>query len=814
MWVQRLTQRIRQAVHPLLIEDNLYGVSEVADSFLSDNGRTLWIEFEPDGASSLKSANWGVPSIQQVATLADAMWLHKELLHIGATPVVFLTRAENSINEIGGALAALSGSHKIVISGSIHSLDLLLEAHPDCELINKEQLYVVEEDIVDKFGLRETKEKVTGFQQLAGGRTYEELCVSANEKVGLHMPQRRTPRLYNSVSACLCKDNANLVQLLARNRHWKRSLDVALATDSTELFNVIDLVGEDALLHSELESFRRKLLALPNDIKNSAEVLYWLLIAEHHLRLDTGLDKSVMEFLKNNDCARLRALLSTLGKARATSVQELTDTEADDPMLRIYIAHMQSFGEMNSDAVSRLRRLVDNLRSSGREYRQLQSMTILANSLILRGKISEAVHWALEARAFALELNLNEYEIAIATGTASYALMMSGDWQRAAELLNQVPNPEKFAGLPFAEGLLSTIADHFAAAGFHRTALSWYEIVVEHYSGPSADIVMPDIAMMLVRLGKPHDALVRVMSRLADLEETEVARPWLILAHAIALMPTNALASESKFRELLDGGIELPVLFKIRARMLVALQLFKVGMKEGALEMLDPIGDELQELGDTGWNLLTGADVDSLELQYRWLQFTTPVEVQFLGGTGKWRYRNSNSETTSSARLKELLCVLTFFPSGIKADHLTELLGWGALGENTVRRHIHRLRSYVPILGRPYRLGVRVKADYLFLIQAIEDGDVGSALHLYTGSLLSDSDAPYIRDQRSLIEGQLRTLILNRGTSEQVADLALKIGDDLDLLEYARTLFDSTSKLRIQLEARITAVKFAWAADD
>src|SRR5690554_3667003 len=100
MWVQRVGQLVRSHNGPLLIEENLYGISEIAQSLIARDGRVLWIEFDNPDLGELRTVGWGVPDAQYIERLVDALRKHREIIHPTVQPIVVLTRAESAIEEI------------------------------------------------------------------------------------------------------------------------------------------------------------------------------------------------------------------------------------------------------------------------------------------------------------------------------------------------------------------------------------------------------------------------------------------------------------------------------------------------------------------------------------------------------------------------------------------------------------------------------------------------------------------------------------------------------------------------------------------
>lgn len=126
---------------------------------------------------------------------------------------------------------------------------------------------------------------------------------------------------------------------------------------------------------------------------------------------------------------------------------------------------------------------------------------------------------------------------------------------------------------------------------------------------------------------------------------------------------------------------------------------------------------------------------------------------------------------------------------------------------------MRHLREIVPIASGPYRLTVKVDADYLDLEQAIAISDVEGALNVYGGPLLGQSDVPFIREHRLALEVRLRILVVDQGSPEQIALLASRLRDDMELLELAMSKLPTNSVMRPQIEAQLNLLRRAWSGE-
>ncbi|UVI37172.1 helix-turn-helix domain-containing protein [Brevibacterium spongiae] len=125
-------------------------------------------------------------------------------------------------------------------------------------------------------------------------------------------------------------------------------------------------------------------------------------------------------------------------------------------------------------------------------------------------------------------------------------------------------------------------------------------------------------------------------------------------------------------------------------------------------------------------------------------------------------------------RHAEILLLLHRSPDGITGSGLVERL-WPIGGsEVTVRAEITRLRRAIggfedlSIEARPYRLRGHLHSDLDRTLQALAQGDIDSALELYRGRVLPDSDAPGVREIGAEVDALMRESLLQDGTWQQL----------------------------------------------
>jgi len=116
-----------------------------------------------------------------------------------------------------------------------------------------------------------------------------------------------------------------------------------------------------------------------------------------------------------------------------------------------------------------------------------------------------------------------------------------------------------------------------------------------------------------------------------------------------------------------------------------------------------------------------------------------------------------------TGRHADILVLLSRHPEGLSADHLAVLLDDKDLDVVTVRAEMSRLRKVIGaenLCSRPYRLLVPITSDIGEVFDALDDGDVESALARYPGPLLTQSVSPAIARLRTQLSATLRCAVL------------------------------------------------------
>lgn len=116
-----------------------------------------------------------------------------------------------------------------------------------------------------------------------------------------------------------------------------------------------------------------------------------------------------------------------------------------------------------------------------------------------------------------------------------------------------------------------------------------------------------------------------------------------------------------------------------------------------------------------------------------------------------------------TGRHADILVLLSRHPEGLSADHLAVLLDDKDLDVVTVRAEMSRLRKVIGaeyLASCPYRLLAPITSDLGEVFDALDGGDVESALARYQGPLLPHSVSPAIARLRTQLSATLRAAVL------------------------------------------------------
>ena len=172
--------------------------------------------------------------------------------------------------------------------------------------------------------------------------------------------------------------------------------------------------------------------------------------------------------------------------------------------------------------------------------------------------------------------------------------------------------------------------------------------------------------------------------------------------------------------------------------------------------------------------------------------------------------------TTLTGRHADILVLLSRHPEGLSADHLAMLLDDSDLDTVTVRAEVSRLRRVIGaefVASRPYRLLTPIRTDMDDVVDALEAGDVDTAVRRYTGALLPHSVSPGVARLRTELSASVRGAVLASGDLRLLRRW-LDSPEGRDDRHGWRTLHDNTapgSVMRAQARGHLAGLDFDLA---
>lgn len=139
-------------------------------------------------------------------------------------------------------------------------------------------------------------------------------------------------------------------------------------------------------------------------------------------------------------------------------------------------------------------------------------------------------------------------------------------------------------------------------------------------------------------------------------------------------------------------------------------------------------------------------------------------------------------------------------------DALYDLVyGSRQVSPTTVKAELSHLRRLLggAIASKPYRLTLPARVDVADVIDLLRRGDVDTATHLYRGPVMRESEAPFVVDQRHVLDATLRRSLLASGTPAALLQFASIHPYDDAVLERVIELAGPDSAEHAEAEARL-----------
>ncbi|MEV0466852.1 transcriptional regulator [Nocardia tengchongensis] len=157
-------------------------------------------------------------------------------------------------------------------------------------------------------------------------------------------------------------------------------------------------------------------------------------------------------------------------------------------------------------------------------------------------------------------------------------------------------------------------------------------------------------------------------------------------------------------------------------------------------------------------------------------------------------------------RQLEILTLLALEPDGFTPERLHDAVyGDRSVSSSTLKSDVSRLRAATDgrIADRRYMLTEPLACDAVELLAALGAGDLTTAVRLYRGPLLPDSEVPGIVQWREHLDVCLRTAVLADPNPEHALRFGQRCPDDIEIHEHALRLLPHGDSRRALATARL-----------
>ncbi|MFI5501656.1 transcriptional regulator [Nocardia asteroides] len=157
-------------------------------------------------------------------------------------------------------------------------------------------------------------------------------------------------------------------------------------------------------------------------------------------------------------------------------------------------------------------------------------------------------------------------------------------------------------------------------------------------------------------------------------------------------------------------------------------------------------------------------------------------------------------------RQLEILTLLALDDDGYSHERLHyAVYGDRAVGASTLKSEMSYLRRATggDITNRVYRFTTALSCDAVDVLRALESGDLDTAVRLYHGPLLPDSDTPGISEWRDYLEVAMRNAVLASPEADHALTYGESAPDDIAVHEHALTLLPPRDARRAMAAARL-----------
>jgi len=823
-WAARVGRMIVDADSPVVLEATAAeGVKRALETISGDRRPLIWVDLVTGlsedeiscGNRFVDAVNRsiGTKLLSRGTPLRTAVRAFERLLDV-LGPFVIGVRSGSTPQTCARHLAPLHRVSSILVV-IVPSVD-----HPDSldgfTAFSAGELQITHDEACWFTAGRLSASEVGGLVELHAG-DYVRVVASIRSSRGL--PPLWPESLDMSMAAAREEfgvESRALAEALIRRKRYLEAFDLMCA-DARELIpSHIDTCGEAFFELGQFEHFWACLSSLGIEDVLQENVVRWYFAAAMAVNRHSEVVPLIESHLRTHEAPELRAQYAASSPSR-DFLEETTRAVSvlETPITLRHHAFALSLAGRHDESSRVLNRALRLANLLGNDQLVVALATDMCIALQRVGAYRDSLWWGEWAFSEYSRRDLNEgYRKVTAIAALAFSKLLVGDEVGLAEMIGEIEISAGLAGVPSYEGVLSVVADHSRVTDRLDRAASVYRLAFESSAFDISALVAVDFVCCLVAMGD-LDAALEVAEKAYALSRhaSKYQRDCGVLALGIAYKAATDPRAEHILSQAVAGfGDGSDAVRLCQACIHLAGVYLSQDDADRARQQLLVAESSCSGLGDSGWKLLAGTGEEVGRL--RQLLSDRPAGASFRV-LGKPDATLFGTPVALTARQLEIVAILASTRGGLALAPLAVALYGDRAVSSTAKAAVSRLRNTIPLASRPYRIAVPFRADFLELMEHLEQGRVRQALSLYRGPLLPESVAPAVVELREHIDESLRQVVLESGDYEAMLELAKRTDDqDLELLEVAARHMPPNDPQSPLLRARIRQVRRDWGSED
>lgn len=598
--------------------------------------------------------------------------------------------------------------------------------------------------------------------------------------------------------------------LVARSM-WALALDRSCIWAPEKIPPIVDEIGKAFSASGEYEHLLSRLASCPPEVREDPRVFYWLFAAAAAVGQHWAWLPGARRILQEHEAPELRAAVAIAhpGRDMVSETSRALRAHESPITLRAHGFALGMAGERDIPLVMfrEAMRLAD--------LQQAHNLVVacgidIAQLELRRGRYLEAVGWSKWALSELHRRGVGDHTRRLsAIATLAYLTVMTGDHIDAEEMLKDCDPSLGNASIPGLEGLVSTLGDVALLVEKYDLAHTLYQ--AQYESAPVEVSAFASLNLVVLELARGNQRDAESIAEVAFAvgsggSEHERAIGWLV--RGMVLASRGAREADSALITALDLLVLTSVSIHIaQAAIWLALSRHSRHETASAVAVLRANAVHVDGLSESGWQLLGAKHAALVELRNLYFRSKSTLGIRFLGSQSVTLHSGQKS---LSVRQAEILALLAQHPQGLTAEKLHNLQYGGEGEAQRTKVAVSRLRKILPISSSPYRIDLPFRADFLEVLNSIEDGNLQRALNLYSGELLPNSDAPAIVELRIYLEEALRRAVLRSKDSDALIQLGTILDNDIEVWLAARESLTQGDYRHAAITARISRIRASW----